>query len=300
MLRARTLTVSLTVALTAVLVPTAAGATAPNTARASEVDFGTCVELATGSTVALSELEARVPGSVPVLSLTDQGFVFPGSDDLGILITRTLECDSISVTRNGRTRTQLDRSIAQVGTPIDTSVRPASPFSNDGGNGADFNNYVLAYYSDSSIYRNAMRRAGVRNVASARIAMHDETVDECVVDRTVTVSPRSLGHVNYGYTAAGIVPDAACEPAGVSFIGNWWSVRGGRVAVLSNRIAGQSAVFIDPSETTIAIDAGRRSQLADLFGAGSATADAFGVIGVIPETDGVDMIITPAGGVERS
>ena len=53
---------------------------------------------------------------------------------------------------------------------------PATPFSNDGGNGADFNNYIFAYYSDSSIYRNAMRRAGVQNVAPARINMHDETV----------------------------------------------------------------------------------------------------------------------------
>ena len=297
MLRLRPMAVSLVVAVASALVPTAAGATGgsgESHSRASEVDFGACTELATGTTVALSELRARVPDSVPVLSLTDQGIAFPGSDELGILIIRTLECDSITVNRNGRTRTQRDRHIAHVGTPVDASVLPATPFSNDGGNGADFNNYILAYYSDSSIYRSAMRRAGVQHVASARIDMHDETVDECVLDRTVTVRPHT-GRSNYGFTATGIVPDAACEPPVVPFIANWWSVHRGEAAVLSNTIPGQSAVFIDTAETIITIDAGHRSQLADVFGADTATADAFGVIGAIPEADGLDMIIERAG-----
>ena len=178
MLRLRPMAVSLVVAVASALVPTAAGATGgsgESHSRTSEVDFGACTELATGTTVALSELRARVPDSVPVLSLTDQGIAFPGSDELGILIIRTLECDSITVNRNGRTRTQRDRHIAHVGTPVDASVLPATPFSNDGGNGADFNNYIFAYYSDSSTYRSAMRRAGVRHVASARIDIRDET-----------------------------------------------------------------------------------------------------------------------------
>ena len=94
MLRLRPLAVSFAVVLIAVLIPSAAGAAGGQAgSRTSEVDFGACTELSTGTTVALSELQARVPETVPVLSLTDQGFVFPGSDALGILITRTLECD---------------------------------------------------------------------------------------------------------------------------------------------------------------------------------------------------------------
>lgn len=297
MARLRFVAASIAVALTVTLVPTLAGATAASSrshSRTSEVDFGACTELSTGTTVPLAKLQARVPDAVPVLSLTDQGFVFPGSDQLGILITRTLDCDSITVTSKGRSRTQPDRHIAHVGTPVDASVLPTTPFSNDGGNGADFNNYIFAYYSDSSIYRNAMRRAGVQNVAPARINMHDETVDECVLDRTVTVRPHTE-RSNYGFTATGVIPDALCEPPVVPFIANWWSFHHGEASVLSNNIAGQSAIFINPAETVIVIDAGRRSQLADLFGADTASADAFGVIGAIPATDGRDMVITRAG-----
>lgn len=264
--------------------------------RTSEVDFGACTELSTGTTVALAELQSRVPASVPVLSLTDQGIVFPGSDDLGILITRTLDCDSITVTRDGRTRTQHDRHIAHIGTPVDRSVLPATAFNNDGTNGADFNNYIFAYYSDSSIYRSAMRRAGISGVAPARIEMHDETIAECVLDRTVSVKASAWWN-NYSFTASGVIPDAACEPPVVPFIANWWSVRGSQAAVLSNNIPGQSAIFIDPAETVVTLQAGRRSQLAELFGGDTATADAFGVIGAIPVAEGLDMIITRAGRV---
>ncbi|MEL6981753.1 MAG: hypothetical protein AAFO29_04955 [Actinomycetota bacterium] len=285
--------------LIATLFPAAAdagGRSHPRTAT-SEVDFGPCVELSTGTTVALSELQERVPESVPVLSLTEQGIVFPGSDQLGILITRTLECASITVTRDGRTRTQHDRHIAHVGTPVDTSVLPATPFNNDGANGADFNNYIFAYYSDSWIYRDAMRRAGVQPIGAARIRVDDHTVDTCVLDRTVTVRPFTRRSKDYGFTATGIIPDASCEPAVVPFIANWWSANRGQASVLSNNIPGQSAIFIDPAETVITIDPGRRSQLNDVFGADTATADAFGVIGAIPEADGTDMVITPAGKV---
>ena len=160
-----------------------------------------------------------------MLSLTDQGFVFPGSDD-----ARHPHHPHPRVRidhghpRRASTGPSTERHIAQVGAAVDASVLPASPFNNDGGNGADFNNYVFAYYSDSGIYLNAMRQAGVQAVASARIDMDDETVDECVLDRTVTVRP-DHAQDNYGFTANGIVPDAACEPAVVPFIGNWWSVR---------------------------------------------------------------------------
>jgi hypothetical protein len=284
--------------LIAALAPSAAGATEANSNNAStisDVDFGDCTELATGSVVALSELQDRVPDEVPVLSLTDQGIVFPGSDDLGVVITRVLDCDSITVTHDGKTRTQEDRHVAHIGTAVDASALPASPFSYDGVNSADFNNYTFGYYSDSSIFRNAMRRADIQPIAPARIDMVDVTVEECVVDRTVTVQPQTGPQNNYGFTAHGIVPLAACEPSVVPFIGNWWSVKDGVASVLSNNIAGQSAIFLTPADTTITIVPGRNSQLTDIFGADSATADAFGFSGFIPENPASTEIITIAG-----
>ncbi|MEM9608466.1 MAG: hypothetical protein AAGA99_13665 [Actinomycetota bacterium] len=297
--RLRFVAAALLAVVLATLVPTAAGASgsSPDSPYlTSDVDFGDCVELSTGTTVGLAELQARVPESVPVLSLTDQGIVFPGSDELGILITRVLECESITVTRGDRIRVQHDRHIAHVGTPVSTASLPASPYNLDGTNGADFNNYVFAYYTDSWIYRDAMRRAGVQNVASAKISLHDEQIDDCLVDRTATVRPRRRAN-NYGFVATGVIPDASCEPPVVPFVANWWSVRGDDAAVLSNAIPGQSAVFIDPAQTTIELVPTRRSQLDDVFGADSATADAFGVIGHIPDSDGVDLIATQAGTV---
>ena len=281
-------------ALVASLVPAVAGA-AGGPSSTSEVDFGDCTELATGTVVALSELQERVPGEVPVLSLAEQGASFPGSDDLGVVITRVLECDAITVTRDGRTKTQHDRHIAHVGTAIDTSDLPATPFSLDGNNAADFSNYVFGYYSDSSIFVDAMRRADVQSIAPARIDMVDVTVDECVVDRTVTVLPSTGPGSNYGFTANGVIPLAACEPSVVPFIGNWWSVDDGEASVLSNNIAGQSAIFLSPADATITIDPSRNSQLTDLFGAESATANAFGFSGFIPENPASAEIITTLG-----
>lgn len=284
------------VALITTLVPATAGA-AEADHQMYEVDFGDCTELATGTVVALSELEERVPDSVPVLSLTEQGAVFPGSDDLGVVITRVLECDSITVTRDGRTKTQTNRHVAHIGTAVDTSVLPASPFSYDGINSADFNNYIFGYYSDSSIFLDAMRRADIQPIAPAHIDMVDVAVDECTVDRTVTVRPHTGPQTNYGFTANGIIPLAACEPSVVPFIGNWWSVQDGEASVLSNNIAGQSAIFLSPADATITLVPSRNSQLADVFGAESATADAFGFSGFIPENDGSAEIVTKAGPV---
>ena len=278
-------------ALVAAVVPGVAGA-AGGPSSPSEVDFGDCTELATGTVVSLAELQERVPEEVPVLSLTDQGTVFPGSDDLGVIITRVLECDSITVTRDGHTKTQHDRHIAHIGTAVDTADLPATPFSYDGGNTADFNNYIFGYYSDSSIFLNAMRRADIQPIAPARIDMVDVTVDECVVDRTVTVRPSTGPQNNYGFTANGVIPLAACEPSVVPFIGNWWSVDDGEASVLSNNIAGQSAIFLSPTDATITLVPSRKSQLTDVFGAENATADAFAFSGFIPENpDSAEIII---------
>ena len=201
------------------------------------------------------------------------------------------------MTRDGRTRTQDNRHVAHVGTAVDTSVLPASPFSYDGVNSADFNNYIFGYYSDSSILRNAMRRADIQPIAPARIDMVDVAVEECVVDRTVSVRPSTGPQNNYGFTASGIMPLAACEPSVVPFIGNWWSVMDGEASVLSNDIAGQSAIFLTPADATITIVPTRNSQLTDVFGAESATADAFGFSGFIPENEASAEIITKAGPV---
>lgn len=299
--RIRRVTFVVVAVLIASLAPATAGATevsSHNPSSTSQVDFGDCTELATGTVVALSELQARVPDEVPVVSLTDQGIVFPGSDELGVVITRVLECDSITVTLDGRIKTQVNRHVAHIGTAVDTSVLPASPFSYDGVNSADFNNYIFAYYSDSSIFRNAMRRADIQPIAPARIDMVDVAIDECVVDRTVTVRPSTGPESNYGFTASGIIPLAACEPSVVPFIGNWWSVEDGQASVLSNNIAGQSAIFLTPTDATITIVPGRNSQLADLFGAESATADAFGFSGFIPQDDASTEIILKAGPVD--
>ena len=295
--RSRPIAAFIAAVLIAALAPTVAAAAGESNgpSGSSEVDFGDCTELATGTVAPLSELQERVPDEVPVLSLTDQGTVFPGSDDLGVVITRTLECDSITVTRDGRTKSQTDRHIAHIGTAIDTSALPDTPFSLDGGNAADFSNYIFGYYSDSSIFRDAMRRADIQPIAPARIDMVDVTVDDCVVDRTVTVQPHTGPQSNYGFTATGVIPLAACEPSVVPFIGNWWSVQDGEASVLSNTIAGQSAIFLSPADATITIVPSRNSQLADVFGADSTTADAFGFSGFIPENPASTEIVTNVG-----
>ena len=276
-------------------VSSAAGAADRGPSSTSEVSFGDCTELATGTVASLSALQERVPEEVPVLSLTDQGTVFPGSDDLGVVITRVLECDSITVTRDGRTKTQHDRHIAHVGTAIDTSDLPATPFNTDEFNGADFNNYIFGYYSDSSIFVDAMRRADVQPIALADIEMVDVAVEECVVDRTVTVQPRTGPQSDYGFTANGVIPLAACEPSVVPFVGNWWSVEDGETSVLSNEIAGQSAIFLSPADATITIEPTRKSQLTEVFGDDSATANAFGFSGFIPGNPAPTEIITNLG-----
>ena len=299
MSRLRNVTLVAIAALITTMVPSSAGAASMERrhSTASEVDFGDCTELATGSVAQLSELQKRVPDEVSVQSLTEQGTVFPGSDDLGVVITRVLECDSITVTSDGRTRTQRQRHIAHVGTAIDTSNLPATPFSLDGGNEADFSNYIFGYYSDSSIFLRAMRRANVQSIARARIDMTDEAVEECVVDRTVTVRPRTRPRNDYGFKANGVIPLAACEPSVAPFVGNWWSVKSGQASVLSNKIAGQSALFLSPADATVTLDPTRRSQLADLLGAEGATADAFVFSGFIPENPESAEIITKVGPV---
>ncbi|KAL3917941.1 MAG: hypothetical protein SGARI_007591, partial [Bacillariaceae sp.] len=100
------------------------------TATRSEVDFGLCKELAVGSVTPLDKLQDLVPPDVKVLSMTEQGFEFPGSDDLGNLLIRSLECDFIQV--DGSTEASGVKHIAHIGTPFNTSSFPASPYAAEG------------------------------------------------------------------------------------------------------------------------------------------------------------------------
>lgn len=258
----------------------------PADTEATEVTFGDCAEVSTGTVAPLAALQAGLPEGVTALSLTAQGTEFDGSDDLGVLITRTLRCDGIAVGDDAATG---EKHIAHVGTPVDAGALPASPYNNDGGNGADFNNYIFGYYSDSATYIDALTAAGVTGAETATITMTDTEVDSCVVSRSVTVSAAA-----FSFDVTGDMPDASCEDPVVPFIANWWSVTDGGAAVASNNIAGQAAVFIDPSATIINVTA-TGDGLAQILGDAPVLADAFGVIGLIPGSDGPSMTVTAAG-----
>ena len=259
-------------------------------AAAAEVSFGECTELSTGTVTPLAALQAELPEGITALSLTAQGTVFDGSDDLGVLITRTLRCDEIAVSQGGDPVAAGEQHIAHVGTPVDASALPASPYNNDGVNGADFNNYIFGYNSDSEAYVDALTSAGVTGAAVGTITMTDAPAGDCIVSRAVTVSA-----AEFSFDAAGDIPDASCEEPVVPFIANWWSVTDGTAAIASNNIAGQAAIFIDTEATTVNISpTGEGMQR--LVGADVVVADAFGVIGLIPPSgDASTMTITNAG-----
>lgn len=258
-------------------------------AAAEEVAFGECAEVSTGTVTALAALQAELPDGVTALSLTAQGTVFDGSDDLGVLITRTLRCDEIIV--GGASDGDGQQHIAHVGTPIDPSAFPGSPYNSDGDNGADFNNYIFGYYSDSALYVDALRAAGVTGAEVATITMSDVAAADCVVSRAITV-----GSGSFSFDATGDIPDAACEEPVVPFIANWWNVTDGSTAVASNNISGQAAIFIDTAATVVTI-APTGQGFQRVVGADPVTADAFGVIGLIPASDGSSMTITAAGDI---
>ncbi|KAL3940628.1 MAG: hypothetical protein SGARI_000893, partial [Bacillariaceae sp.] len=260
----------------------------------SDVDFGTCKELAVGSVTPLSKLQDLVADNVKVLSMTEQGFVFDGSDDLGNLLIRSLECDYISV--DGVGADSGVKHIAHIGTPFDTSTFPASPFAAQGTtNGADFNNYIFAYLTDSEEYYNAMIEANVVGAGLATISYDDASTGDCLLERTVVVEPSNGGDGGYGYTAvATAFPDPSCAPEDTPYIANWWSsTNNGDISILSNQIPGQAAVFFNLSETTTTLIA-MGDDLKTLFGGDNTTADSFGLGGFLPEVeDSPDMIITP-------
>ncbi|MEL6179873.1 MAG: MBL fold metallo-hydrolase, partial [Myxococcota bacterium] len=259
-----------------------------------EVDFGDCTELAMGMVAPLASLQDQVPEGVEVLSLTAQGTVFEGSDALGVLIARVVACDSITVTDgSGEAHTDTMVHFAHVGTPVDVSTFPATPYNTDGTNGADFNNYVFAYTTDSPAYVGAMQDVGVVGAALSDITLTDTPAGDCMVERQV-----SMAGGPFAFEASGTVPDASCEDPVVPFVGNWWSVVGGHALVLSNNIPGQAAVFIDVMTPTLTLQASASdSALASVIGADPVAIDAFALTGFLPEADGIDMIITDVGEV---
>lgn len=258
-------------------------------AGAAEVSFGECSELAVGSVVPLDALQAQLPAGVEALSLTAQGTEFDGSDDLGVLIARTLRCDDLTVTAADGEEISDGRHIAHVGTPIDTSALPATPYANDGGNGADFNNYAFGYYSDSVAFVDAMDAAGIGGAGLANITMNDAASGDCVITRDVSVAAAS-----FGFDASGEIPDATCSELDTPFIANWWSSGENGASVLSNEIAEQVAIFIDTSETVVTITP-TGDLLQTVVGVDPIVADAFGVIGLIPASDGPSMTIAALG-----
>lgn len=270
---------------------------------ASNIDFGDCIELTLGHIVPLARLQARVPAPVKVLPLSAQK-VFPqrpGADKLGVLILRANSCDFITATlANGRTVTDRNKRFAHVGTAVNTSLFPPSPFSKDGDNAADFNNYAFGYYTDSWAYLSAM--SGSFPGSWAQIDWVDTPVSNTTIDRRVSVYPRGPQRTAraYGYSASGRIPDVRKNPTVVPFVANWWDVTDGVVGVLSDNIAGQAASFrnlTDPAQA-ITITPTCNSQVGDLLDGDSVTADGIVLIGFIPETNGTDMVATPAGPVE--
>lgn len=236
-----------------------------------------CREMSLGSVVPKAALEALVPEGVHVKGLNNFGADFEGAENLGIVITRTLICERIAVERDGVVFTEEDKHITHVGTPITPEGFPASPFNNDGVNGASFTNYTFGYYSDSDLVLRALLGANVPGVDRAEYSFTDTEMGDCLIERSVAVSG-----VDYGYTASGVVPDPGCVDPDHPYIGNWWSVAMGHASVVSTDIPGQAEVRINPRETVVAMTAEAGSLMEALMGEAFA-ADALGLIGAIPE-----------------
>lgn len=240
---------------------------------------------------------------VKVLSLAEQPSFpqRPGAERLGMLLLRFLNCELITATlASGRRVTDTNKRFAHLGTAVNASVLPVTPFNNDGGNGADLNNYALGYYTDSLVYLSAIRRA--LRASWARIDFVDTPVSNTTIDRHVSVDPRELQGTSrsFGWSASGRVPDVRKQPTVVPYIANWWSVSDSVAGVLSDNVTGQAATFqnlTDPAQA-VTIKPTNKSQVLDLFDSDAVTADAIVLIGLLPETSGTDMVVTRAGTVK--
>lgn len=245
----------------------------PMTAVQSE-----CREMSLGSIAPKAAIEALVPEGVHVKGLDDFGADFEGAEALGIVITRTLACDRVDIEVNGGTVTEVDVHMTHVGTPITPDGFPASPYSTDGVNAANFSNYTFGYYTDSETVLRGLVAANVPGAASAEISLTDAAAGDCLVERSVSVTG-----VDYGYTARGTVPDPSCADPDHPYIGNWWGLSGTDASVISTDIPGQAEARINPMETVIEMTAEAGSPFAALMGDAAFSADALGLIGHIPQ-----------------
>jgi hypothetical protein len=250
----------------------------------SDVDFSNCREIAGGITVSKGSLQAQVPSNVTVNSLTDMGFAFEGSDDLGMLIIRSLSCEAISVTDSeGNVSTDENVTIAHVGAPIDVSNLPATTFSNDGINGADFNMYTLNYQTSSPAYFSAMKNAGLQNVS----------LNEGIVNTLTDLDPEQCGsasllvHVpgdsEFAFSITGEVVEATadCHLGGTNFLANWWSVDGdNQVTALSNEVLDQT--FTDTAGPNVFVITNEGTAINNIIGATSTRFTGFSGSGYIP------------------
>jgi len=249
----------------------------------SDVDFSNCREIAGGMSVSKSDLQAEVPMNVPVNSLTDAGTVFEGSDDLGLLIIRSLSCEAIRVTdSDGNEITDDGVVITQVGTPINTSGLPATTFSNDGFNGADFNIYTLSYQTSSPAYFGAMQRAGLQNISLNTGLINiltDLDAEQC---STASLMVEVPGDDEFAFSISGEVVEATdeCNPGGVDFIANWWSVDSdNQVSVLSNNVVGQT--FTETAGPNVLVKTSSGKTINDLIGEDESGFTAFSGSGYI-------------------
>ncbi|WP_163930602.1 hypothetical protein [Paraferrimonas sp. SM1919] len=249
----------------------------------SEVDFANCREIAGGITVAKSALTANIPSDVPVFSLTDMGFVFDGSDDLGMLIVRSLSCEAVQVTDSeGNQNLDENITIVQVGAPIDTSNLPATHFNYDGHNGADFNIYTLNYTTSSPAYFGALERAGFKN-ASLNTSITNQLVDldqEQCSNAYLSVNVPDSG--DYGLTISGEVVEATeqCHVGGVNFIGNWWSKQDAKVAVMSNLVNDQT--YTETAGANVFVSSVAGSKLSEIMGSTMTRFTGFSGSGFLP------------------
>lgn len=250
----------------------------------SDIDFSNCREIAGGIPVAKTSLEAWVPNSVPVNSLTEMGFVFAGSDDLGMLIVRSLSCEAIQVTDSaGNVSTDENVAFAHVGTPINTFGLPATTYSNDGMNGADFNIYTLSYQTSSPAYFGAMERAGLQNAALNEAIVNeliDLDPDQCSTAALLVNVP---GDSEFAFSITGEVVEATaeCHTGGADFIANWWSVdSNNQVTALSNTVVDQT--FTETAGPNVFVVTTPGKAINTMIGANNTRFTGFSGSGYLP------------------
>ncbi|WP_028023336.1 hypothetical protein [Enterovibrio calviensis] len=265
----------------------------------SDVDFSNCREIAGGIVVSKADLNAQVPEGVTVNSLTDMGFVFDGSDDVGMLIVRSLACEAIQVT-DAKDRVSTDENVAivQVGTPINVANLPATTYSNDSVNGADFNNYTLSYQTSSPAYFGAMKRAGLQNIVLDKGIVNELTDNDPNTCSTANLKVNVPGDSEYALGITGDVVEATaeCHVGGADFIANWWSVDSiNRVTALSNEVIDQT--FTDTAGPDVFVVTNEGTTINTLIGSDSSAFTGFSGSGYIPSggLGNIDMVAEALG-----